>query len=261
MEKEAEGPRREKQGMKWEYGLSSGPRARTRRPAAGREKRFGGSHEPRRHSQERYTVKYIGVTNGQIGILSTKRPIPRMSYMEACPRSPLPMIYASVSRKVLPGPETNENFLKEELSFIETHARSRLIKPTPKNLSPTSEEQYLVHKYSLPRGLVALRKPSEDSLLDTALHPQQSGYALRFELEKQKRFPTPRLRRGMSGWMLSSVRLEEQPALQGYVRKRVQERPTATSEITGEIYLKYLRLKALQREKDKSPARSEGGCI
>lgn len=235
-------------------GLSPGPRNRSLKPAAGRERRLGGSHEPRRRSQERYTVKYIGVTNGQIGILSTKRPIPRMSYLEACPRSPLPMIYSTISRKVLPGPESNENFLKEELSFIETHARSRL-KPLLRNASPKSEEQYLVHKYSLPRGLVAVHLPSEDSPLHTALNPQQSGFALRFELEKQKRFPTPRLRRGMSGWMLSSVRLEEQPMLQGHVKRRGPERPTATSEISGEVYLKYLRLKAMQ---SKSPARSEG---
>ena len=238
-------------------GLSPGPRNRPIRPVAGRAKGLGGSHEPRRHSQERYTVKYIGVTNGQIGILSTKRPIPRLSYLEACPRSPLPMIYASVSRKVLPGPESNENFLKEELTFMETHARSRL-KPRPRPPSPKSEEHYLVHKYSLPRGLVAVHTPSADLPLSAALSPQQSGYALRFELEKQKRFPTPRLRRGMSGWMLSSVRLEEQPILQGHVRKRGLERPTGTSEITGEVYLKYLRLKAMQ---NKSPARSEGGCI
>ena len=214
-------------------------------------------------ARSRYTVKYIGVTDGQIGILSTKRPIPKMSYVEACPRTPLPMIYASVSRKLLPTGESNQNLLKEELSFIETHARDKI---RERRGSPKSwgAQEYAVHRYSIPRGLVAVRKQREDSPEKVAecirnISPEYRDFALRFENEKQKRFPTPRMRRGMSGWMLSGYRLEEQPMLQKMVKRRAQEKSRLdSSEITGDLYLKYLKLKySLQQESVKARSHSQ----
>lgn len=243
-----------KAGVRWEYGLSPGRNRAKQRKTTTRNHTYSGASNSRQHSPARYTLKYLGVTNGQIGILSTKRPIPHMSYMEACPSSPLPMIYASLSRKVLPPPENNGKFLKEELTFIETHARNRL-KPDEKRKTSFKNDHYLVHKYSLPRGLVAIHNSPLKST-------DKSEFDLRFELEKQKRFPTPRLRRGMSGWMLSTIHTEEQTMLPRFRRKKDMEKTGKSEEITTgeEVYLKYLKLKEKVRRGEKG-MEVEGKCI
>ena len=215
------------------------------------------SRKTRRKSEAgrgKYTVQYVGITNGQIGILSTKRPIPQIPYVEACSRSPLPMIFASESRRRLQSPTPSIKLLKSELSYIQDRSR-RLSRRRPPTHSASTlpkqseEDEYVINRYSFPRGLVATRKRRTKAVeLGEEIKRKSAdlvAFELRYELDKRKKIPTPRMRRGCSGWMLSSSKIEDQPILHKIVRHRSKDRQvTEPGSISGDMYLKYLQMKS-----------------
>lgn len=145
-----------------------------------------------RSPNNKYTIKYVGVTNGQIGILSTKRPIPRLPFSEVCTQQPLPLIYACESRRRLQmQADSPIKLVKRELDYIQTQAKSHLQKRSPLRSKVTPGEDFVVNRYAFPRGLVAVRR-------------KRRGVAHKGELSLQ----LPTSRRGVTGWMLTS-RLQE----------------------------------------------------
>ena len=187
---------------------------------------------PKPHNpQSKYTIKYVGVTNGQIGILSTKRPIPRLPFRDVCMQQPLPLIYASESRRQLQIQDSSPiKLVKRELNYIQTQAKSHAQRKSPEGSRVPQGEDFVVNRYAFPRGLVAVRRKRS----------RKSGVlARRCELSLQ--LPSPR--RGLSGWMLSSARLED-PLFQRIPRRKSQIHVPSTN--SGSLYLKSLQLRSYE---------------
>jgi hypothetical protein len=163
-----------------------------------------------------YSVKYLGISNGQVGILSKRLPIPRLRAMDTCKNKPLSVVYAAAYR---PPKSPRMSSLKPRIDALEesfkdsTVSEVRPLEHLPENLSKSDSEPsgpladpqkydvYLVNKYSRPRGLRSVRRPRNS-------HSSIHGAWLedRFDLYNRRAIVTPLPRTGMAGWKISRPR-------------------------------------------------------
>jgi hypothetical protein len=94
---------------------------------------------PEYSSANYYSIKYLGVTNGQIGILSKRTKIPQLSPMETCKDVPLAVINGTVFG------------LEKEFSVKKMKKYSNESSPNKKE--SLEKGDFVVHNYARPRGL------------------------------------------------------------------------------------------------------------
>ena len=161
-----------------------------------------------------YSIKYLGVTNDQIGILSKRTRIPKLSPMETCKDVPLAVINGATS------------ILKRDSSFRYLNSQSR--NPSPPRQQSPGKQNYIIHTYARPRGLSTSHKRIKKE--------KRNMCALINEKQSESR--------AVSGWKLtrsknhSQLRSRAEPegeVLRGYSKFKVDK-----SQEYAEPYLKYL---------------------
>ncbi|OMJ67786.1 hypothetical protein SteCoe_34963 [Stentor coeruleus] len=136
-----------------------------------------------------YSIKYLGVTKGQIGILSKRAPIPFMSPLETCKDVPMTLINSSVGEK---------KSTSRILNKILTQPMQPVFRPDPpeepieKELdedfpNPEAYDEFVIHTYARPKALVTVHK--DDFFNESEL------------IHKPVEIPYHRV--GISGWKLS----------------------------------------------------------
>ena len=153
----------------------------------------------------------------------------------------------SISKAV----EAGENWERDEAKVLEVV----LMQTTAQKHcnGTTSSEGYMIHRYSLPRRLIPIKKTRylpESDREDSTLEPDFSERE-----EGGQQFP-PRLQGRMGGWMLTRVKAAQiqgnKPVLRRKVYRKSRENKEKASE---ELYLKYLRLKQVT---NKTPSKAVG---
>ena len=196
-----------------------------------------------------YSIKYLGITKGQIGILSKRSLMPCLSSYQTCKDVPLAVINSSISK---PSSRQTQRIIRS--SVIDNRGSIIITEPikesepqevkkvekisyeliessvTPENEDPHPEDynEYVIHTYARPNGLTSVRKP----------------YKERFE-------PTPvkvsKPREGVAGWKLSRPRTaERRPVSSVRVTQKKIERKIEREELNeffNEPYLKFLHEK------------------
>ena len=190
-----------------------------------------------------YSIKYLGITKGQIGILSKRTPIPYLSPLEACKDVPLTLINSSLSdRKV-------SSRMINRLINVPNPAPVNLEFSVDKPEKKTEEENFpdpeiynekIIHTYARPKALVSVKRDLGET-----------------EGLKRKPIVTPYNRVGISGWKLSrpkTAMLSEESARPLKTRsltrrtKHEKVKPDLT-EYFNEPYLKYLAEKKKSNNK------------
>ena len=191
----------------------------------------GESDKEERSTSPFYSIKYLGVTKGSIGILSRRAPIPQLSPLETCKDVPLVVINSSLSENksmkkfgsgtsYSPGKwltRTYERFDNE----IREHSTNKEV-----------NEDYVIHTYARPRGLTSLHKNVlKDNSLD-AKKPIAISYN----------------RPGVSGWKLTRPKTSSPQKLRkikknlndDYEDLHVDCKHIKISEGYSEPYIKFL---------------------
>jgi hypothetical protein len=161
-----------------------------------------------------YSIKYLGVTNDQIGILSKRTRIPKLSPMETCKDVPLAVINGAAG------------VLKKDSSYRHLNSQSR--NSSPPRMQSSGKQDYVIHTYARPRGLSTSHKRIKKE--------KRNMCALINEKHSESR--------AVSGWKLtrpknhSQLRSRAEPegeVLRGYSKFKVDK-----SLDYAEPYLKYL---------------------
>ncbi|CAG9321579.1 unnamed protein product [Blepharisma stoltei] len=210
-----------------------------------------------------YSIKYLGITNGQIGILSKRAPIPQLSPLESCKDVPLPLIYSTskdtrISNSIInqiitrPTSKSNERFeYKPPENFTSPSPILSNIKKSEQTIvidetlypNPEAYNKYIIHTYARPRGLITQQKdfPNEhdQNFIDLeAFNSKFIQMKRRFDLSKQKPVETPVYRTGVTGWKLS--RPKSTSPGKRYLKtfensKEFQQKPDSSTEKTQEV--------------------------
>jgi hypothetical protein len=103
-----------------------------------------------------YSIKYLGVTKGEIGVFTKRAPMPQLSAFQTCKDVPLAFINTSLSEKKVQA-KAGSSF-----STLSTQRVSKYpIKPENTESSALNSEgnkDYVIHTYARPRGLAALHR-------------------------------------------------------------------------------------------------------
>ena len=112
-----------------------------------------------------YSIKYLGVTKGQIGILSKRSPIPYLSPLETCKDVPLVLINSStanrgISNRLLNKLVSGTGHLELKPDIQETFIEKEAYEQETDNDFPNPEEydEFVIHTYARPKALVSVRK-------------------------------------------------------------------------------------------------------
>jgi len=187
---------------------------------------------PKVTSESFYTVKYLGITNGEIGILSQRKPLTSPKSLARTRPSTQQMSRLTMSAKEL---STPPSFYMQSMEAAKDVFPAEFLKP-----DPWKYDEYLVHTYSRPRRLNSVKKEAENSHnapLEAIFRPATA---------------IKPLRKGVSGWKLT--RPKSHSALfrkkgDGNAgkekRKTVLLEPLGGKEakLPGEAYIQYLLLK------------------
>ena len=119
-----------------------------------------------------YSIKYLGITKGQIGILSKRTPIPYLSPLEACKDVPMSLINSSI-----PNHRTSSRLINKLISIptqpidIKPDTQEVLIEKESDDEFPNPEfyDEFVIHTYARPRGLITAKK--DDSNIYELRHP------------------------------------------------------------------------------------------
>ena len=135
-----------------------------------------------------YSMKYLGITNGQIGILSKRAPIPYISPLEACKDVPFALINSSLNDRNKSTRLLNRLISNpEQLVFQPEPAQENIEKIEDDFPDPNLYNEYIIHTYARPRGLMKVNKNDEPDQNQPVNKPIQIPYH----------------RVGFSGWKLS----------------------------------------------------------
>lgn len=179
--------------------------------------------EPTRELQSpSYSIKYLGITNGQIGILSKRTPIPQLSPLESCKDVPLPLIYStskdmrqtnSIINQIIdsrPNSKSNTriDYKPNEINYISPvvhlskKVESDVVIDESLYPNPDAYNKHVIHTYARPRGLVAHQKQFSDAdeVIDVeTFNSKFLQLKKRFDLNKQRPVETPVFRTGVTG--------------------------------------------------------------
>lgn len=167
-----------------------------------------------------YSVKYLGISNGQVGILSKRLPIPRISRLDSCRNKALSIIYAAADQSRRPPPkrirswipriQTLEDSIKDssEAASPPPYRQPEAIEPSEVSKSesevilidPQKYDVFLVNQYSRPRSLKTVRKPKTSRSVNASwLDDRYANY-------NRNKLRTPVPRAGLVGWKISRAR-------------------------------------------------------
>lgn len=180
-----------------------------------------------------YSVKYLGITKGQIGILSKRTPIPQLSPLETCKDVPLTLINSSISHKKSDNRLINKLINNNKTDALITDFSVEKIEDVPEEENfpdPEVYNEYVVHTYARPKALVSIRKAYNEE--DTIKRPVIVPYN----------------RVGISGWKLSRPKTaaesnssKKRAKSRCFSRRIPKEKQTPDiPEYFNEPYLKYL---------------------
>ena len=174
-----------------------------------------------------YTVKYVGITNGELGVLSQRKPLlsPKNQYRTFA-QGPLTPQVRTTSE------EAGEERIPEEF-----------VRPKPEKY-----DEFIVHKYSRPRPLTASRRERGPS----PLTPNWCLEGSKCGTPTHDVRPAKIERKGVSGWKLawsrptSSLPIRFRPKLPvSKSPKPSQVLEHSPNYVCGEAYLHYvLQMKA-----------------
>lgn len=180
-----------------------------------------------------YSVKYLGITKGQIGILSKRSPIPQLSPLETCKDVPLTLINSYASEKRTNSRLANKlinNSNADPLITDFSNDKSEDAHEEENFPDPENYNEFVVHTYARPKALISVRKM--------------------FNNEEITRKPVivPYNRVGISGWKLSRPKtatdeqnFTKRAKSRCYSRKADKEKKVRDiPEFYNEPYLKYL---------------------
>lgn len=95
-----------------------------------------------------YSIKYLGITKGQIGVLSKRSRIPQLSPLETCKDVPLVQINSSISKSASKS--------TQKIDYSKKMPREESIN---KDLYK-DENEFVIHTYARPRGLISAQRSS-----------------------------------------------------------------------------------------------------
>ena len=184
-----------------------------------------------------YSIKYLGITKGQIGILSKRAPIPYISPLEACKDVPLAIINSSISDQKTSSRLLNKLITKPvpmaykpespKVQEIEKSITEEIIDDDFPD--PEAYDEFVIHTYARPKGLITVKK---EEFYDPPHIPIQIPYH----------------RVGVSGWKLSRPKstCNERPSKSSRSTRKVPHKSEAKTrrndmpEYHNEPYLKFL---------------------
>lgn len=136
-----------------------------------------------------YSIKYLGVTKGQIGILSKRAPIPFMSPLETCKDVPMTLINSSVGEKKSASRILNKILTQPMQPVFRADPPEEPIEKEPDEDFPNPEayDEFVIHTYARPKALVTVHREDFFEESDSIHKPVQIPYH----------------RVGISGWKLS----------------------------------------------------------
>lgn len=223
------------------------PDVRETPPFQGKKNESRGKSKPQGledDSKSYYSVKYLGITNGEIGILSQRKPIPCKSFYSR----PLPKAQSLLH--LLPNPVDSlhqsydsplEELTREEAAGTQDDLEDSL-RPAPERYN-----EFVVTKYLKARPLTPGKRGSEKGGMGYQRRRVEEGNnsALGLHYITPEFQPARRQRRGISGWKLSrphsSVALAR-PA-QSFFPKDASSTsflPAASQSDHPEAYIQYL---------------------
>ena len=187
----------------------------------------GGGYSRPRTGNLYYSSKYLGVTKGQVGILSKRLLMPCLSAYETCKDVPLSVINSALKRTKLPSGMIKDLINPLNADSKDAEGQSPSGSSVPESPHPEDYDDFIIHTYARPNGLTAIRKPTKP-----------------FEP------PTPvkiaKKRQGITGWKLSrpSTAPKSRPLssipFKPLPKPKVPVAKVPLSGFHNEIYLKYL---------------------
>lgn len=126
---------------------------------------------PQIRSSKYYSIKYLGVTKGQIGVLSKRTKIPELSPMETCKDVPLSVI--------------NNYMFSQNKEDFPSKKKTNSRESSPARGGKIEPDDFVIHTYARPRGLSVSRKvynkpKFESSTLATLVQTRSvSGWKLK----------------------------------------------------------------------------------
>lgn len=189
---------------------------------------------PKISSESFYTVKYLGITNGEIGILSQRKPLVSPKSLSRTRPSTQQLSRLTTSAKEL-SPSPPPSFYMQSMEAAKDVFPAEFLKP-----DPSKYDEYLVHTYSRPRRLNSVRKGSEQPHAAPLLPIFRPVAAVK------------PLRRGVSGWKLTrpkshSALFRQKTDCGAGKEKRetllLKPLEGNGAKLQGEAYIHYLLLK------------------
>lgn len=172
---------------------------------------------PAANENQYYTVKYLGITNGELGVLSQRKPLvsPKGQFRYVIPPGPL-----------TPQPRPTD--------LLSSALPAEFLKPNPGKYN-----EFIVHQYSRPRPLTASKRekgPASPTSQNWLIEGGKCGTA---EIG-----PAKAERQGVAGWKLAwprshssfAGRMRQKPVVQA--AKPISH--DSQNYVFGEAYLHYL---------------------
>ena len=186
-----------------------------------------------------YSIKYLGVTKGLIGILSKRSRIPQLSPLETCKNVPLARINSSVPYKI-----SRINVQKHELneSIVNIPKLTKEVSCGERILNREDTQEFVIHTYARPRRLVSTQKSTQrEDVIDSR------NTALECKINSP----------GITGWKLIRPKTTTPEKQRSYQRMRKESKDNLQIDCkqieihTGysEPYLKYLGEKTSRKKK------------
>ena len=144
------------------------------------------------------------------------------------------------------GSDAGEHGSREEGRILEVVLLDSASNKLPNGALPASSspEGFMVHRYSLPRRLIPIKKSIHYSDREESCSILEPSYA---EEEEEYQNSLPKLQGRMGGWMLTRVKVGQIQGNKPVLRRKVyrKKRKNSQEEVTEQLYLKYLRLKQM----------------
>lgn len=166
-----------------------------------------------------YTVKYLGITNGELGVLSQRKPLvsPKGQFRYIIPPGPL-----------TPQPRPTD--------LLKSAMPAEFFKP-----NPGKYDEFIVHQYSRPRPLTASKRekaPLSPGSQNWLIEGAKCGAAV------AEIVPAKAERLGVAGWKLAWPRSHSSLAGRGRKPAALQTAKPSSQDpqnyMFGEAYLHYL---------------------
>lgn len=168
-----------------------------------------------------YTVKYVGITNGELGVLSQRKPLlsPKSQFRYLIPPGPL-----------TPQPTTAD--------MTNTALPAEFLRP-----NPSKYNEFIVHQYSRPRPLTASKR---ERGLASPVNQNWLIEGAKYGVSGLDTAPAKVERKAVSGWKLSwprshssfACRTKQKPVA---LLAAKQDSQDSQNYIFGEAYLHYLQ--------------------